>query len=258
MNKRLIFFDIDGTLINQDQQLPGTAKRAIKRRKEQGHEVAFATGRAPFMFKKLRDELVIHTYINLNGQYAVHNGEVIFKNPLSSKSLALLHENAFKLNHPLVFVDQDNMSMMFELHIYAEEILSPITMEHPLLFDRHYFKNREIYQALLFCYEEENQHYSSLFSDLNFVRWHPYVSDVLPAGGSKAKGLEVVINHLGFEKESVCAFGDGLNDIEMLEFVGNGVAMGNAIDKVKQAAKYVTKDINDNGILHGLKMLVLL
>jgi len=210
------------------------------------------------MFKKLRDELDIHTFISLNGQYAVHNGDVLFKNPLSKETLNLLYQNAFKNNHPLVFVDQDNMSMMFERHKNAEEILSPITIEHPLLFDRHYFKNREIYQALLFCYEEENHHYSSLLGELNFIRWHPFVSDVLPAGGSKARGIEAVINHLGFEKEAVCAFGDGLNDIEMLEFVGNGVAMGNAPELVKQSANYVTRDINDDGILHGLEMLDLL
>jgi len=69
--------------------------------------------------------------------------------------------------------------------------------------------------------------------------------DVLPLGGSKAQGIEKAIEKLGYTKEQVYAFGDYLNDIEMLQFVGNGVAMGNAPDLVKNAAKYVTKDVSD-------------
>ena len=58
--------------------------------------------------------------------------------------------------------------------------------------------------------------------------------------------------------EDVYAFGDGLNDIEMLGTVGHGIAMGNALDEVKKHAEFVTKDVDDSGILYGLKHMGLL
>jgi hydroxymethylpyrimidine pyrophosphatase-like HAD family hydrolase len=67
-----------------------------------------------------------------------------------------------------------------------------------------------------------------------------------------------MIEKLGFDKKDVYAFGDGLNDIEMLEFVGNGVAMGNAEEVVKEVANLVTKDVAEDGILHGLELVGLL
>ena len=63
---------------------------------------------------------------------------------------------------------------------------------------------------------------------------------------------------LGVKKGDIYAFGDGLNDIEMLKFVGHGIAMGNAEHRVKEAAKYVTRNVSENGILEGLRMVGLL
>jgi hydroxymethylpyrimidine pyrophosphatase-like HAD family hydrolase len=62
-----------------------------------------------------------------------------------------------------------------------------------------------------------------------------------------------MIEKLGFDLKDVYAFGDGLNDIEMIQSVGNGIAMGNAVQEVKNHANYITKHVDDDGILHGLK-----
>ena len=79
-----------------------------------------------------------------------------------------------------------------------------------------------------------------------------------PLGGSKAMGIEKFIEKKGFTKDQVYAFGDYLNDIEMLQYVGHGVAMGNAPEEVKNVARYVTKDVSENGIAYGLEMVGLL
>lgn len=82
--------------------------------------------------------------------------------------------------------------------------------------------------------------------------------DVISLGGSKAIGVEKYMEYRGYTKDQVYAFGDNLNDMEMLQYVGHGVAMGNAPDAVKQAAKYVTKAVGDDGIAYGLKKLGLI
>ena len=66
------------------------------------------------------------------------------------------------------------------------------------------------------------------------------------------------MDRVGFQLDEVYAFGDGLNDIEMLQAVGHGVAMGNASQIVKKQGDYVTRDVGDEGIYYGLKQLKLI
>jgi HAD superfamily hydrolase (TIGR01484 family) len=91
-----------------------------------------------------------------------------------------------------------------------------------------FYEDNEIYQALLFCSEDEEGNYVGKYDDFHFIRWHEYSTDVLPFGGSKAEGIKILMEKVGFALEDVYAFGDGLNDIEMLKVAGYGVAMGNA------------------------------
>lgn len=254
----IIFFDIDGTLLNHEKQLPSSAKQAIFQLKERGHMVAIATGRAPFMFEKLRRDLDIDTYISCNGAFVVLNGEVIYTNPLKIGALENLTEEALRNNHPVVFIDHDDMKMNVPEHAYIKESIDTLKLDRFPKYDPHYYKGRELYQSLLFCSEGEEEQYEREFQDFDFVRWHPLSLDLLPKGGSKAKGIEKLTEILGIPSERQYAFGDGLNDLEMLSTVVNSVAMGNAKDKVKEVAKYVTKSVEDDGIVHGLQMVGLL
>lgn len=254
----VIFFDIDGTLLNHDKDLPHSTKESIFKLKELGHEVAIATGRAPFMFEDLRKELDINTFVSYNGQYVVLRGEVLYTNPLKISSLEKLTEAALENNHPVVFMDHEDMKANVPEHAYIKESIDTLKINRFPTHDPHYYKGRELFQSLLFCPEGEEKQYEQVFSDFDFVRWHPVSVDILPQGGSKAKGIEKIVEVLDIPKERQYAFGDGLNDLEMLSTITNSVAMGNAEETVKEVAKYVTKSVEDNGILHGLQMVGLL
>ncbi|MFX3625459.1 MAG: Cof-type HAD-IIB family hydrolase [Ectobacillus sp.] len=256
--KSIIFFDIDGTLLDHDKELPKTAKEAIAALQEQGHEVAIATGRAPFMFEELRKELNIDTFVSYNGQYVVLQGEVIYKNPLHKEALQALTDTALSRNHPIVYMDHEDMKANVPEHEYIVESIHTLKIGMFPTHDPHYFKEREIYQSLLFCQVNEERLYEEEFSHFDFIRWHPVSVDVLPAGGSKARGIEKIAKQLGIAPEHRFAFGDGLNDLEMLRSVQNSVAMGNAHPLAKQAAAYVTKAVDEDGVLHGLRMVGLL
>jgi Cof subfamily protein (haloacid dehalogenase superfamily) len=256
--KSVIFFDIDGTLLTHDKELPASTKQAIFQLKEKGHVVAIATGRAPFMFEELREELDIHTFVSYNGQYVVLNGDVIYTNPLHIPSIEKLTEAALLNNHPVVFMDHEDMKANVPEHPYIKESIDTLKISRFPTHDPHYYQNRDLFQTLLFCPEGEEKQYEQTFLDFDFVRWHPVSVDILPKGGSKAKGIEKLIERLGFAPEQQYAFGDGLNDIEMLTTVTNSVAMGNAENQVKEVAKYVTKSVEEDGIIHGLRMVGLL
>ncbi|MDM5155666.1 Cof-type HAD-IIB family hydrolase [Bacillus sp. DX1.1] len=259
MEKSIIFFDIDGTLLDHDKKIPTSTKEAIRLLKQDGHKVAIATGRAPFAFKEICEELDINSYISLNGQYVVLDGEVIYKNPLSIEELQTLTDFSASNHHPIVYMGHKDIKSSVAYHAHIEQSIAPLKLgfSHPS-YDPEYFKNSEIYQSLLFCRSEEESTYINQFQNLNFVRWHEFSMDVMPKGGSKAIGIEKVIEKLGLTKENVYAFGDGLNDLEMLQYVGYGVAMGNAHDEVKKIAKHVTKDVGENGIAYGLELVGLL
>ncbi|MEG6616750.1 Cof-type HAD-IIB family hydrolase [Peptococcaceae bacterium 1198_IL3148] len=259
MNKpSVIFFDIDGTLLNHDKKLPATTETAIYKLKEQGHQVAIATGRAPFMFEDLRQQLAINTFVSYNGQYVVLNGEVVYKNPLPIPSLEKLTEVALGNGHPVVFMDHQDMKANVPEHTYIRESFDTLKINRFPSYDPNYYQGRPLYQALLFCAEGEEKQYQRQFTDFNFVRWHPVSVDILPKGGSKARGIKMIVEKLGFPAERQYAFGDGPNDLEMLSAIKNSVAMGNADERIKSVAKYVTKSVEDNGIVHGLQMVGLL
>ncbi|MFJ7727549.1 Cof-type HAD-IIB family hydrolase [Neobacillus sp. NPDC097160] len=257
-NQSIIFFDIDGTLLNHDKELPLSTKESIFKLKELGHEVAIATGRAPFMFEDLRKELDINTYVSYNGQYVVLKGEVLYTNPLKISSLEKLTEAALQNNHPVVFMDHEDMKANVPEHTYIKESIDTLKISRFPTHDPHYYKGRNLFQTLLFCPVGEEEQYEREFHDFDFIRWHPVSVDVLPKGGSKEKGIEKIVKNLGIPKERQYAFGDGLNDIEMLSTVKNSVAMGNAEEYVKVHAKYITKSVEEDGIFHGLQMVGLL
>lgn len=259
MEKQLIFFDIDGTLLNHEKQLPISTKKAVYRLQELGHDVAIATGRAPFMFQDLLKELNIETYISLNGQYVVYKGKAIYTNPLDKEELDRLTGLSKNVKNPIIHQDHEAMRSTVESHPYIDQGIGSLKIQTEPIFDPEHYKDHEVYQSLLFCTdEEEKRHFQGQFEKIEFVRWHEFSVDVMPVGGSKANGIKALVNYLGQSMDHVYAFGDGLNDLEMLKLVKHSVAMGNAHDDVKKVAKYVTTHVDENGILNGLELVGLL
>lgn len=249
--KKICFFDIDGTLLDHDKKLPDSAKEAIKALRENGVYVAIATGRAPFMFEELREELGIDSYVSFNGQFVVHENEVIFKNPLSKNALHKLYEQADIKNHPLVFMNEHEVRGTVDYSQHVQETLMAFQLEHPQR-DERFFEENDIYQTLFYCSDEEESHFQNISEDIRYIRWHPVCVDVVPSNGSKANGILKFIEKAGFKMENVYAFGDGLNDIEMLRTVGTGIAMGNAEEELLKHADVITTNVDDDGIYNGL------
>lgn len=75
-------------------------------------------------------------------------------------------------------------------------------------------------------------------------------ADIIPLNCGKGNAVNAVLNYYGLSKDEAIAFGDGRNDIEMLEAVGTGVAMGNAIDEVKARADVICKSVEEDGVYH--------
>ncbi|WP_252315223.1 Cof-type HAD-IIB family hydrolase [Sinobaca sp. H24] len=252
MEKKLLFFDIDGTLLDHKKQIPASTKHAIFELHKAGHEVAISTGRAPYLFQGIQQELNIDSFVCFNGQYVQRRGEAIRKNPIDLKAIEEINGFSEARDHPVIYMSYEGMRANVPFHEDIEKSISTLKAVHPD-HDSDYYKHHNIYQMLLFCGKQEENEYHKYFDNLDFIRWHELSMDILPPGGSKAKGIEQYMFETGTKPENVYAFGDYLNDIEMLKFVENSVAMGDAPDVVKESAKYVTTGVENDGIYNGLK-----
>ena len=255
--KKFLFFDVDGTLYNYDKIIPASTLEALKIAKENGYEIAIATGRAPFMIKGLLEELNIHTYVSFNGQYVVYNDEVIFTDGVSSETLTKIIEFGSLRNEPVVFLDDVQMIASKGENERVAASLATLKYPYPLI-DATYYLNKPVYQTLIFTDEEGEKEYSKQFPDVQLVRWHPVSCDILPKDGSKARGIQKLQHFAQIPLEDIYVFGDGLNDIEMLSYVPNSIAVGNGHPKAKEVAKYVTDHVDENGIYNAMKMLNLI
>lgn len=254
---KILFFDVDGTLFNSQKKLPQATIEALQKAKQNGYEIAIATGRGPFMITELLAELDIHTYVTFNGQYVVYNDKLVYSNGVPSGRLDEIIGFAEKRGEYAAFLDAERIVTNVANNHTVAEALTTLKMAYPPV-DKEYYKKHAVYQTLLFIDEQAEKIYAKEFTDVQFVRWHRNSCDVLPQHGSKAQGIAQLIKTLGYTMADVIAFGDGLNDVEMLEAVGTGVAMANGHDKAKAVADYIAPHVDEDGLAKIMKELNLI
>ncbi|AIG28297.1 Cof-type HAD-IIB family hydrolase [Brevibacillus laterosporus] len=257
MERKIVFFDVDGTLLTEDKQLLTSTRDAVRRLRENGIYTAIASGRMPKQLEDICRELDIHSYVSINGQYVVFEGEEIYSNPIAIEQLTDLTDLANKHGHVLTYVNHEMLCANHLNDPLLDVIYGELQLAKPSL-DPDFYKQNPIYQSIIFCAPELAKEYMERFPQFGFIHWHDYALDIIPLGSSKAVGIQKMLEHGHFSLEHTYAFGDGLNDLEMLETVGHGVAMGNAVLEAKQKARYVTASCNEDGIAKGLSMLGLL
>ena len=135
----------------------------------------------------------------------------------------------------------------------VDEVYRQLHILNPPIGPIEGIADKRVYQLIAFFTAEEEPRIMAHMPHCVATRWHPLFADVVPEGSNKAVGIQHLLAHYGIDPKEAIAFGDGGNDIEMLRYVGIGVAMGNASDEVKAAADFVTTSVDDEGIAYGLK-----
>ncbi|KKI94167.1 hydrolase [Bacillus sp. SA1-12] len=260
-NYKILFLDIDGTILRPDDTIEESTKKAVAEVKQKGVEVFLATGRPLHEIAHIAEELSIESFIGYNGAYAIHKGEDIFRTPMKTETVKSFVEIAKNNGHELV------------LYTHEKNIFS--NLESSLVKDfihAFHIKNNEAYSldvihsilgiTLINLSENEQALYekddpSIHLSQVN-VDGLRHCYDVIRDNVNKGIAVQHILELLNIPKESAIAFGDGMNDKEMLSFVGEGFAMGNAHPDLFQYAKHKTTKVIDSGIYNGLKSLGLI
>lgn len=249
---RAVFFDIDGTLFShKTNAIPLSALEAVEALRNKGIYAVISSGRS---YQEIQDLPVIQYpfdgYILLNGQMILNEQfEVIAENAIHGKDKEKLVEVFNEKEIPLLLVEKDRMYINF----YDEKVQktqSAIATAVPQLGE---YTGNDIFLASAFLTPDERIALMSQFETLKAVSWHPYGIDILPKHSGKMQGILTWLEKTGIDREEIMAFGDAENDMDMIEYAGIGVAMGNGDDGVKAVADFVTKDIDEDGIAFALK-----
>lgn len=257
MSYKIVFFDVDGTLIDyKNGRISATTISAIQQLQANGIEVVAATGRPLSMCKELQ-QLGIHTFITANGAHAKNGDSLIYESVLEKDIVAAIQAYANQKGHALSFFTE-SLSMN---GIQNESTL--LALQQTLSLRDYpgvdsFITEKDIYLMCLYANQESVEEYKAAFPHLLFQQWHPYIANVLQREVSKAIAAKAVLNYFGFKPAEAVAFGDGENDIELLGLAGFGVAMGNGSDKLKLIADFVTTDCDKGGIEFALKDLQLI
>ncbi|MGM0168061.1 hypothetical protein IGI39_003073 [Enterococcus sp. AZ135] len=256
MTKKMVVFDIDGTLLGSNKEVLFSTLEALTRLREQGHTLFVATGRSLLYAKPVLQQLGFQNYILCNGAIGFIDHQKTFSNELQSDDLSSLFNRFSQLKIDSVVVTLNRLQRVSSFDL--GKMRGAMRYVGGALPPKHTQSEEQVYQVLAFYDHTLDQEIEPHFSKFDFVRWHADGVDIVPTGGSKAATILDLAGQLGFAKEDIVSFGDGLNDREMLESSGVGVAMGNAAPEVKRCGDMITDTNDEDGIFNALKKLSLI
>lgn len=253
---KAIFFDVDGTLVSfKTHKVPKSTLEAIEEAQKKGVLIFVATGRPKTSLYRGNNvnEINFDGYVTMNGQYCFKkNGEIIYKNFIPKEDISNLIEFINENNIPCNFFEEEENYINF-IDERVEELMKEINLPLPKIVDINIAKDREIYQLNPYINAEEQSKLMEKMPNSIATRWSPLFVDVIPKIGGKHIGISKIMEYYSLKREEIMAFGDGGNDVTMIEFVGTGVAMGNAVDELKEIADYITDTVDNDGIAKALR-----
>ena len=248
------FFDIDGTLVSflTHQVSEGTV-RAFDRLHRQGIRTFISTGRPECLIPPM--PVTFDGYVTMNGGYCFMGDRVLYKNPIpqaeADRWLRYVMDNNLCT---MIFTEHEMFVNTYDDPV-ANALCDEIKFQMPPLLPLEEMYGREAYQFIGVMDASRDAEVENSLPHCRLPRWHSLFTDIINVDNSKAVGIESILRHLGVGREECICFGDGANDIEMLEYCGIGVAMGNAPEEVRAHADYVTTSVDDEGIEQALLAL---
>lgn len=249
---KAIFFDADGTLISHRQNaVPAGTRAALAKLQQRGIRCILATGRHITEVDCLPvSDIAFDGYVTVNGQLCLdEKRQPLSDSPIAEEAIPHIIRHFREKKVPIMLKEQDRLyinCVTDRLRATQADISTAV----PPLGD---YSGKPIYQAVYYIPEEEENMLEQLRPLCFMTRWHRNGIDLIEKDGGKVRGIREYLDRSGIRIEETMAFGDGHNDIDMLRFVGLGVAMGNASDEVKAQADYVTAGVDEDGIFLALQ-----
>lgn len=255
------FFDVDGTLVSyKSKVISNPLREDLAELRRRGIKIFLATGRSMFDIKRtgmLRDA-TFDGYVTINGQCCFNGGGLYRDVSICQEDLDGALEVLKAHPHIAAFTEGYSANYLNRVDDRVREIFEFLHTAPCPIRPMAEAMREKVYEFVPLVGEDEESLFIDAMPHCAVVRWHPQGIDIFPKGGGKADGIQATLDHYGLKKEEVIAFGDGANDLTMIQLVGVGVAMGNATEAVKAAADYVTDTVENEGISQALRHFGLL
>lgn len=267
MSVKLIAIDLDGTLLNDNKEVGERTFKALKAAKDKGIYIVLASGRPIQGIIPLIHKLELDTYEN----YAISfNGASVYKVSdytsiinYSMPLLDMLEINEFTSKHNMhshVFVN--GKAYIEENGEYSDLEASINHIDLNLVKYSDFDKDVIVNKFLLSDDPQKLKEFhklipSSMYEKYNIVFSAPFFLEFLSKDASKGNAVKALCEYLNIRSECVMAIGDEENDLSMLEYAGHKIAMGNANQKLKDIATYITDSNNDDGVGKAIEKIVL-
>lgn len=240
------FFDVDGTLMSfRTHDVPESARRALAALRERGVRVFVCTGRS---FEMLPEAVKsgFDGYVTINGQVCFDEKGEFRRQIIDPEGVRLVVDQVRAGLYEALFMAED-VTFISGHSQRVRDNERKVGLSYAEDDPTKALDERMIQMCAYL--DEADEH---IVTDENpyviTARWCDEFCDVMPRGGGKPEGVRAMCERYGLTPDEAIAFGDGGNDVSMLECVGVGVAMGNAADAVKAVADFVTDDVDSDGI----------
>ncbi len=252
MDRKMIFFDVDGTIVShRDYHISESTIRAIKKAQQNGHLAFVNTGRTPAEIERAITDVGFDGYVCGCGTHITLGSNVLLSQLLSPELVQHLIED-FR-SYRLEAILEGTRALYYDTRLMNPYLLQirdlqlhkhgfPIsTFEDPSIECNKFCVIPEVNGDMQGFYEKYKDLFEFIDRGFNFY-------EIVPAGFSKATGIRFLEEHLGIPHENTYALGDSSNDLSMLNYVNTSIAMGNSQEAILNLASFVTADVDQNGV----------
>lgn len=272
MKTKVVFLDIDGTTVDANGQIPESTREAIIRAKENGHKMVICSGRSRF---QIYDELLALGFsgiVGAAGAFVDVESREIYHAYIDGahlkSSFDYLEKNKFLFCYQAddgIILNKRSCEGMMD--VYRKRGMNEKRLKR-LIGNMHLteepWKNPKsekiIYYGAPFSVAQVHKDMEPYFDAvaISLEGMDEFAGEIGINGINKATGMEIYLKNVGISREDTIAFGDGPNDLQMMEYAGVGVAMGNALDHVKGKADMITDAIDRDGLYKAFVKLGLI
>ena len=263
--KKAVFFDIDGTLIDIRKghtKLTPKVKEAIKELRQAGHYACIASGRPlAYLDEELMQPGLFNGFVLMNGAFVLADGQVLNDQPLPKETVQEIvrlceeHQVQYVLEGREKIYLRPEFDQVRRFYVGIDVSLKNFVEEFEL-------GDIEVYKMEFVC---DNPGGNGLFEKL--LNWpgltglmdpaHLKNMELYATEVTKGTGIEHALEKLGLPQEQSYAFGDGLNDLEMMDTVGTALVMGNGQPELKEKADFIMPTVAEDGVAYGIKHYIL-
>ena len=252
--RKAVFFDIDGTVWDERQQIPASTREAFRKMKQQGHYLFISSGRTRvFIPDEALMPLGFDGILAGCGTYGEFQGEAKFYHRIALDEIKRV--NDFLRDLGAAYILEGRHFLYLDAERFPKDSAFPRELKREM-GERmiRVSGNEDTLEVSKFCvnYLEDIRKQAELERVLKpeytVIHRGGNFMEIVPKGFHKAAGIQKICRILGIAHEDTYSFGDSTNDLDMLEYTAHSVAMGDGMQQAKEAAEYVTAPLWEDGI----------